>query len=98
MTPLSYHGPLLAYAALPPAWIAGQRRYADLDEWTIRTAPALAGFALVLISFRSCVRPPARIGQHATNIQRCSRCQRGWVAQRRIPARRSCRRRKDGRP
>ncbi len=46
-----HHGPALAYATLPAAWIARQRRYVDLDEWTIRVVPALAGFLLVLASF-----------------------------------------------
>ena len=49
--PTEYHGPALAYATLPVAFLAGQRRYADLDEWTIRLAPAIAGIALVLLSF-----------------------------------------------
>jgi uncharacterized protein (TIGR03663 family) len=49
--PTEYHGPALAYATLPVALLAGQRRYADLDEWTIRIAPAIAGIALVLLSF-----------------------------------------------
>lgn len=49
--PAEHHGPLLAYATLPEAWIARQWRYADLTEWTIRAAPALAGLALVLMSF-----------------------------------------------
>lgn len=49
--PTEYHGPALAYATLPVAFLAGQRRYADLDEWTIRLAPAIAGLALVLLSF-----------------------------------------------
>ena len=49
--PAEHHGPLLAYATLPAAWIARQWRYADLTEWTLRAAPALAGLALVLISF-----------------------------------------------
>ena len=33
------------------AWIARQCRYADLSEWTIRVIPALAGLALVLVSW-----------------------------------------------
>src|SRR5207244_797388 len=49
--PAEYHGPVLTYATLPVAWVAGQRRYADLSEWTIRMAPAIAGIALVLLSF-----------------------------------------------
>ncbi|MCX6628236.1 MAG: hypothetical protein NTW28_11485, partial [Candidatus Solibacter sp.] len=48
--PAEHHGPGLAYATLPAAWIARQWRYADLNEWTIRVVPALAGLALVLVS------------------------------------------------
>jgi uncharacterized protein (TIGR03663 family) len=49
--PAEHHGPALAYATLPLAWMARQWNYADLNEWTIRMAPALAGLALVLVSF-----------------------------------------------
>jgi predicted membrane-bound mannosyltransferase len=49
--PEEHHGPLLAYATLPAAWLARQWHYADLTEWTIRAAPALAGIALVLLAF-----------------------------------------------
>ena len=49
--PAEHHGPLLAYATLPAAWIARQWLYADLTEWTIRASPGLAGLALVLMSF-----------------------------------------------
>ena len=45
--PSEHHGPALAYATLPAAWIARQWRYADLNEWTLRVTPALAGLALV---------------------------------------------------
>lgn len=48
--PTEHHGPLLAYATLPAAWAVRQSRYADLNEWTIRVVPALAGLALVLAS------------------------------------------------
>ena len=44
--PSEHHGPALAYATLPAAWIARQWRYADLNEWTLRVIPALAGLAL----------------------------------------------------
>jgi predicted membrane-bound mannosyltransferase len=49
--PSEHHGPALAYATLPAAWVARQGRYTDLNEWTIRVVPALAGLALVLVSF-----------------------------------------------
>lgn len=42
-----YHGPLLLYATLPAAWMAGAHRYADLRELVLRGVPAVAGIALV---------------------------------------------------
>ena len=38
--PAEYHGPTLYYLTLVPAWIAGARRYVDLDEATLRSVPA----------------------------------------------------------
>ena len=46
--PAEYHGPTLYYLTLVPAWIAGARRYVDLDETTLRAVPALAGILFVL--------------------------------------------------
>jgi uncharacterized protein (TIGR03663 family) len=46
--PAEYHGPTLYYLTLAPAWIAGERRYVDLDEATLRSVPALAGTLLVV--------------------------------------------------
>jgi uncharacterized protein (TIGR03663 family) len=45
--PAEYHGPTLYYLTLLPAWITGARRYADLDEATLRSVPAAAGTLLV---------------------------------------------------
>lgn len=47
--PQDHHGPVLYYAALPLAWMRGQRTLADLDEVTVRLVPALAGAASVLL-------------------------------------------------
>jgi predicted membrane-bound mannosyltransferase len=46
--PKGFHGPALPYLTLPVAWVCGQFRYLDLDEVTLRLAPALAGIALAL--------------------------------------------------
>jgi predicted membrane-bound mannosyltransferase len=45
--PSEYHGPTLYYLTLVPAWLRGERRYADLDEVTLRLVPAALGVALV---------------------------------------------------
>jgi len=47
--PGDHHGPVLYYAALPIAWIRGQRTLAGLDEVTVRLVPAIAGAASVLL-------------------------------------------------
>ena len=47
--PDDHHGPVLYYAALPIAWIRGQRTLAGLDEVTVRLVPALAGAASVFL-------------------------------------------------
>jgi 4-amino-4-deoxy-L-arabinose transferase-like glycosyltransferase len=46
--PKGFHGPALPYLTLPVAWARGQFRDLDLDEITLRLAPALAGIALAL--------------------------------------------------
>lgn len=47
-----HHGPTLYYAALPVAWLRGQRTLATLDEVTVRLVPALVGtVAVVLLVF-----------------------------------------------
>jgi uncharacterized protein (TIGR03663 family) len=47
--PGDHHGPTLYYAALPIAWIRGQRTLAALDETTVRLVPALFGTIAVLL-------------------------------------------------
>jgi uncharacterized protein (TIGR03663 family) len=44
---VDFHGPTLYYLTLVPARLAGIRRYADLEEFTLRSVPAVAGIALV---------------------------------------------------
>ena len=45
--PQEYHGPTLAYLTLIPARVQGAVRYADLDEFTLRSVPAAVGVLLV---------------------------------------------------
>src|SRR5512143_2528973 len=45
--PSEFHGPTLYYLTLPSAWIQGARRYVEIDEVTLRAAPAVLGVALV---------------------------------------------------
>ncbi|HEY1109058.1 MAG TPA: glycosyltransferase family 39 protein, partial [Opitutaceae bacterium] len=47
--PRDHHGPTLYYAAVPIAWIRGQRSLAGLQETTVRLVPALFGTAAVLL-------------------------------------------------
>lgn len=47
--PTDHHGPTLYYAALPIAWLRGQRTLSALDETTVRLVPALAGTLSVLL-------------------------------------------------
>lgn len=49
--PRDHHGPVLYYAALPIAWVRGQRTLASLDETTLRLVPAIAGTASVALLF-----------------------------------------------
>jgi uncharacterized protein (TIGR03663 family) len=49
--PSEFHGPTLYYLTLVPAWLTGARRYADLDEATLRSVPAVLGVALVAAGF-----------------------------------------------
>jgi uncharacterized protein (TIGR03663 family) len=44
-----HHGPTLYYLTLPAAWMRGQASLASLDEWTLRTVPAIFGAALILL-------------------------------------------------
>jgi uncharacterized protein (TIGR03663 family) len=45
--PNEYHGPTLYYLSLIPARVRGTVRYADLDEITLRSVPAVIGVLLV---------------------------------------------------
>lgn len=44
-----HHGPTLYYAAVPIAWLRGQRTLAALDETTVRLVPAIAGTLGVIL-------------------------------------------------
>ena len=45
--PAEYHGPTLNYLTLLPARASGAARYADLDEVTLRSVPAVIGVLMV---------------------------------------------------
>ena len=45
--PEEFHGPTLNYLTLIPARVRGIARYADLDEITLRSVPAVVGILLV---------------------------------------------------
>ena len=45
--PEEFHGPTLNYLTLIPARVGGIARYADLDERTLRSVPAVIGILLV---------------------------------------------------
>ena len=47
--PYEYHGPTLNYLTLPPAWLSGARRFAEIDEWTLRIVPVVFGVATILL-------------------------------------------------
>ncbi|MCL5096379.1 MAG: TIGR03663 family protein, partial [Candidatus Omnitrophica bacterium] len=47
--PNEYHGPTLAYATLPAAWLSGARNLAQTNESTFRVVPVLFGIGLVLL-------------------------------------------------
>lgn len=50
--PREHHGPTLYYAARAVAWCRGERTLAEMDEWTVRLVPALAGtLSVVLLYF-----------------------------------------------
>ena len=49
--PAEYHGPLLAYATLPSAWLSGVGRYPGLSETILRVVPAVFGLLLIALSF-----------------------------------------------
>ncbi|MBL9190392.1 MAG: TIGR03663 family protein [Opitutaceae bacterium] len=47
--PRDHHGPTLYYAALPVAWLRGERSLATLTETTVRLVPAIFGTVAVLL-------------------------------------------------
>lgn len=47
--PRDHHGPTLYYAAVPVAWIRGERSLASLTEPTVRLVPAFFGTLTVLL-------------------------------------------------
>jgi uncharacterized protein (TIGR03663 family) len=49
--PADHHGPTLYYAALPIAWLRGERNLAALSETTVRLVPALSGTLSVLLLY-----------------------------------------------
>jgi len=61
--PRDHHGPTLYYAALPIAWIRGERTLAALTETTVRLVPALAGTLSVLLLYLLAL--PLEVGKAA---------------------------------
>jgi uncharacterized protein (TIGR03663 family) len=61
--PSEYHGPTLYYLTLPSAWLRGARRYVEIDEVILRSAPAAIGVALVVahIGARGFLGPPGAV-------------------------------------
>lgn len=49
--PHDHHGPTLYYAALPIAWLRGERTLTELTETTVRLVPALAGTLAVILLY-----------------------------------------------
>ncbi len=47
--PRDHHGPTLYFAAVPVAWLRGERSLASLSEKTVRLVPALFGTAAVIL-------------------------------------------------
>ena len=46
--PNEFHGPTLNYFTLIPAWLRGEKTYAQIDEITLRIVPAFFGTLLIL--------------------------------------------------
>ena len=44
-----YHGPTLNYFTLLPAWLASEKKLAQVTEVTLRIIPALFGLCLILL-------------------------------------------------
>jgi uncharacterized protein (TIGR03663 family) len=53
--PADHHGPTLYYAALPVAWLRGERTLAALSETSVRLVPALAGTVAVVLLYFFCL-------------------------------------------
>lgn len=49
--PRDHHGPTLYFAAVPVAWLRGERSLATLTETTVRLVPAIFGTVNVLLVF-----------------------------------------------
>ena len=47
--PLEYHGPTLNYLTLVPAWLSGEKKYTEIDEFTLRIVPVFFGVLLVFM-------------------------------------------------
>lgn len=62
--PRDHHGPTLYYAALPIAWLRGEKSLATLSETTLRLVPALAGTAaVVLLAFLAATLFPGQLNR-----------------------------------
>ena len=48
--PLEYHGPTLNYLTLVPAWLNGEKKYTEIDEFTLRIVTVFFGVLLVFLS------------------------------------------------
>jgi uncharacterized protein (TIGR03663 family) len=46
---VEYHGPVLYFLSLVPAWITKTKEYADLTEYHLRVVPVTAGILLLLL-------------------------------------------------
>lgn len=47
--PYEYHGPTLNYLTLVPAWLAGDKKLAQVTEFTLRIVPVFFGVCLILL-------------------------------------------------
>jgi len=48
--PDEYHGPTLNYLTLIPAWVAGQHKYSEITEVTLRIVPVAASVILIALT------------------------------------------------
>ena len=46
---MEYHGPIIHYISLIPAWITGVDKLEDLNEKHLRIIPAIVGIGLLLL-------------------------------------------------